>query len=97
MITPLPDDVILKPSACCGVREQETRFLIYNQVTDELHLLSTTGFYVYRLCDGLNSVGDLCRMLATAMVGKSTSVRAKLKDFLGQLVDRGILEMDDDA
>ncbi len=45
-------DIVLGHTAHCTVRPQESQHLIYNNKTDEMHLVSPTGAYIYELCDG---------------------------------------------
>lgn len=74
----------------CIVREQERGHLLYNPRTDELHLLQPTGYYIYRLCDGLRTVAEVAQELARATGG--TEVTGPTAHFLAALVERGLLE-----
>ena len=85
---------ILKQTSWCTVRPQEQQYVVYNTRTDELYLLPPTAFYVYQLCDGLNTVGDLEELVQGAFGAESDTVKAKLNKFLGGLIDRGIVELD---
>ncbi len=59
-INKLSLDSILIQSPYCIVREQESQFLIYNTHTDEMHLVAPLGNYIYQLCNGINSIDDIC-------------------------------------
>jgi hypothetical protein len=88
----LAGDTVLQPTPWCTVREQEERYLVYNPRTDELHLVPPTGFYVFSICDGLNTVDEIQFRLEQALAGDPAAVRQRLHAFLAGLVQRGILE-----
>src|SRR4051794_9969160 len=92
----LASDVVLQPTPWCTVREQEERYLVYNPRTDELHLVPPTGFYVFSLCDGLNTVAEIQARLEKALTGDSALLRPRLHSFLAALLERGILEVSDE-
>lgn len=78
-------DTVLCPTTWCVVREQFTEYLIYNSRTDELHLISPLGRYLYLLCDGLRTVAEI--------QGSLDPVRgARVFEFLAKLVSRGLVE-----
>jgi hypothetical protein len=92
----LPAPTLLTATKWCVVRKQKERYLIYNSHTDEMHLVPPIGYYVYRLCDGLNTLGDIRRLLANG-TGQDEAEVATLTDrFIHQLLDRGVLEASDD-
>ena len=93
----LANDVVLQPNPWCTVREQEERYLVYNPRTDELHLVPPTGFYVFSLCDGLNTVGEIQTRLEEVLAGDSGLLRQRLHAFLAGLIERGILEVADET
>lgn len=95
--TPIQDDVVLRQTQWCTVREQETEFLVYNRHTDELHLIPPSGILVYRLCDGIRSVGELTDLLAPAFGRRPKDFQNPLETFIRQLLERGILEVCDGA
>lgn len=80
---------VLCPTTWCVVREQRDEYLVYNSRTDELHLLSPLGRYLYVLCDGLRGVAEI-----QAMLGPDAA--AAVPGFLAKLVARGVLEVVDD-
>lgn len=92
MSTPISGDSVLHPTPWCSVREQEERYLVYNRRTDEMHLVPPTGFYVYRLCDGTRTVGDVEAELAAALDADPGDLHRRLEGFLAALLARGILE-----
>lgn len=92
----LASDTVLQPTPWCTVREQEERYLVYNPRTDELHLVPPTGYYVFSLCDGLNTVDEIQTRLGKAIAGDSTLLRQRLHAFLAGLIERGILEVSDE-
>ena len=89
----LPDSVLI-PSKACVVREQGEGWLFYNSRTDELHLVPPTGVVTYQLCDGLKTVGEINQILSECLGLNPETVQGRLYDFLGQLVSRGILEVE---
>jgi hypothetical protein len=78
-------DTVLCPTTWCVVREQREEFLVYNPRTDELHLISPFGHYLYRLCDGLRSVAEIQALLDPAR-------GSAVPDFLAMLAARGLVE-----
>ena len=90
----LTKDVVLRPSAVCTVRRQEEQYLFYNTVTDELYLMPPTGYYVFQLCDAVTTVGQLHERLTIAFPEPPEDVEGKLNEFLGSLLDRGLLELE---
>jgi coenzyme PQQ synthesis protein D (PqqD) len=97
MSADLASDVVLQPTPWCTVREQEDRYLVYNPRTDELHLVPPTGFYVFSLCDGLNTVDEIQTRLEKVLAGDSMQLRQRLHAFLACLIERGILELADET
>jgi coenzyme PQQ synthesis protein D (PqqD) len=93
----LAGNVILQPTPWCTIREQEERYLVYNSRTDELHLVPPTGFYVFSLCDGLNTVDEIQTRLEKVLAGDSAPLRPRLQAFLAGLLERGILEVADET
>jgi hypothetical protein len=91
------DSMVLVPTPWCVSREQEQAYLVYNPHTDEMHLIPPEAHYVYRLCDGLRSVGDICRSLVAAGDPEPVEFIATLRDFLAGLVERGVLEVENEG
>jgi hypothetical protein len=95
METPSPSvspESILLPTPWCVVREQEDGHLLYNPRTDELHLLPPTGFYAYRLCDGVRTVAEVTAKLAAATGSGVVEASRPVRELLAGLVARGLLE-----
>lgn len=90
----LSSDTVLQPSGLCVARPQKDSYLFYHYRTDELHLVPPVGYYVYRLCDGLRSVGEIERLLTNG-AGSGGDAAAAVRDFLEQLLVREILEVVD--
>jgi Coenzyme PQQ synthesis protein D (PqqD) len=86
---------VLSATGWCVLRKQKERYLVYNSHTDELHLIPPTGYCVYQMCDGLNTVGDIRRLLAEATGQDEADLQTLTDSFLCQLLDRGILEASD--
>ena len=91
----LTRDAVPQQTGTCVVRQQKEGYLFYNSRTDELHLVPTTGFLVYQLCDGLRTAGEIGQWLADAIPGNGQATSEALEQFLGALVARGILELTD--
>lgn len=81
----------------CVIRRQKEGYLFYNSRTDELHLMPSTGFLVYQLCDGLRTTSEIEQWLAEAIPSNRQAIREPVQQFLEALVARGILEMTDDT
>lgn len=93
----LNDATVLWPSPWCVIRAQEEQYLIYNRKSDELHLIPQTGYYAFQLCDGFNSIADVERLLANELNVNRIELKRVLYDFLGKLVERGVLNMEFDG
>jgi hypothetical protein len=94
---PLTRDAIPQSTGACVIRQQKEGFLFYNSRTDELHLVPTTGFLVYQLCDGLHTAGEIEQWLAEAIPGSREAASEALEQFFRAMVARGILEMIDET
>jgi radical SAM protein with 4Fe4S-binding SPASM domain len=90
-------DTVLQPTSWCVVRPQKDQHLVYNSRTDEMHLVPRTGYLVYRLCDGLRSVGEIEGSVADALDDEGHVIHEVLTAFLGKMLARGILEVADDV
>lgn len=82
---------VLVHSPYCTVREQEEQDLFYSTRTDEMHLISKSGRYVYELCDGLATIGDIENALYCALGADRATLQKRLMEFLEALVERGLL------
>jgi hypothetical protein len=91
MSSGLREDMVLMPTAWCVVRRQEQEVLIYNTRTDELHLIPPTGFYVYLLFDGKQTLGEVEVQAQEISTSDPEKVACRLRAFVDQLVERGIL------
>ena len=78
----------------CVVRPQEHSYLVYNQRTDELHLLPPEAYLVYGFCDGLNTAADIEDYICSLTEHSREEVRARLYELLDKLVVRGLLEVE---
>jgi hypothetical protein len=58
-----------------------------------MHLVAPTGMMVYRMCDGLRTVGEIEQAFIEALPDDPTTVRTSVRDFLDKLVARGIVEV----
>ena len=76
---------VLVPTSWCVVREQRDEYLVYNSRTDELHLISPMGRYLYMLCDGLRTVAEIQALVQPA-------AGAAVSEFLAKLAARGLVE-----
>lgn len=88
----LPLDLVLLPSKRCTVRRQENQYLIYNQKTDELHLLPDDAYRVFALCDGHRPLSSILSAVSAASGESLDSVRAPLERFLHDLIKRDLLK-----
>ncbi len=91
----ISDNTVLQRSLHCVVREQEGQYLIYNNVSDELHLISPTGFFLFQICDGSTTVANIEILLALQLGEEALSGNLKppVHLFLNKLLERGILEV----
>lgn len=94
MDTTLTEETVLNMTSWCVIRKQKEQYLVYNSRTDEMHLITPTGYCVFQLCDGLNTVGEIQRLMTEAIGEDEESVRTCTEDFLSGLIVRGILEVD---
>ncbi|HET7541447.1 MAG TPA: PqqD family protein [Polyangiaceae bacterium] len=87
MSMPFESSTTFEHSPDCVVRPQEDGFLIYNSRTDELHLVSRLGHYIYELCDGTRDVATI-----EAAFGSATDGTPSVLGFIQLLASRGILK-----
>jgi len=87
----LSPTTVLVHTAHCTVRAQRDQHLVYNSRSDELHLIPPIGIYVYELCDGLATIGDMEDALTRATGRQPGEVRHDLTRYLSMLIARGIL------
>ncbi|MDD3448070.1 MAG: PqqD family peptide modification chaperone [Gammaproteobacteria bacterium] len=87
----MTQDSVLTHTRECTVREQEEQYLVYNAATDELHLIPPAGRYLYELCDGLATVGEIAAAVAGIAEARTGEAEGSVVAFLQQLVDRGVL------
>lgn len=92
MVHELKNHTLLSPTSFCTVRNQDDYYLFYNCRTDELHLLSSTGLYVYQLCDGATTLGDIEERMSKMLQVDREILRPRLHNFVEQLLSRRILE-----
>lgn len=88
---PISAEVIFHRNPRCTAREQESHYLIYNSTTDELHLISYTGYLIYSLCDGERSFEEIYNLLTLRFMEDPAFVRERISNFLSMLLERGIL------
>lgn len=86
------DTTIYRPATRCVVRRQEEQYLIYNTETDELHLLSPIGFYLYSLCDGSSPLNELQEIFSAIVRHETDALKIPVAEFLHQILARGIIE-----
>lgn len=89
----LSPKAVLAHTPHCTIREQEEQYLFYNTITDEMHLIPPTGTYVYELCDGIASIEIIEKIIVAVLKNERSNIHKKLKAFLKNLVERGILEI----
>jgi Coenzyme PQQ synthesis protein D (PqqD) len=92
MVTSSGDERVFKQTRWSSARRQEDAVLLYNAHTDELHLIPHDAFYVFQLCDGIHTVGEIADMVGEGTKAEPAEVREHLTVFLNGLVDRGVLE-----
>jgi len=85
-------DRIYSPATRCVVRRQEEQYLIYNTETDELHLLSPIGFYLYSLCDGSSPLNELQEIFSAIARHETDALEIPVAEFFNRLSARGIVE-----
>jgi hypothetical protein len=90
-------NTFLQATPWCTIRPQKEGYVVYNARTDELHLISESGFRVYQQCDGLHTVGEIAREWIRDDGKQVPSADGNLQTFIEQLLARGILEISYDA
>lgn len=75
----------------CVVRRQEEQYLVYNSLTDELHLLSPIGFYLYSLCDGSSPLNEVQAIFESVTRSESGNSHSHVAEFLEKLEARGLI------
>jgi hypothetical protein len=92
--TTLSLNLVLVQTERCTVRCQENQYLVYNQDTDELHLLPDAAYSVYAMCDGSRSFGRILSAVSNASEESLHRVHAPLEIFLCSLIERGLIKKD---
>ncbi len=87
----LSKELVLAQSDSCTVRRQENQYLLYNQKTDELHLLPNAAYFVYNMFDGKRSFGFILSAVLKASYDPEPEVHIMLGDFVLGLIKRGLL------
>jgi hypothetical protein len=90
-------DMIPQPAGCCVIRRQKDGYLFYNSETDELHIVPSIGYFIYQLCDGLRTVGEIEQWIEEAIPHQRDLARDAVGRFLDALIARGVLEASHDA
>ena len=85
-------ETVLIRTPYCTVREQAEQHLIYNTKTDEMYLVPNLGVYLYELCDGVATIGDIENVFFHVLNGDRSVLRTQLMGFFEKLVERGILK-----
>ncbi len=88
--------VILKQTSWCISRKEEVSYFIYNSKSDEMHLIPPTGYYIYQLCDGLRSISEIIEIFESSMNNNKEVISTKVCEFLKELIEREILEFEND-
>lgn len=91
------DCTFLQPTSWCTIRPQKEGYVFYNACTDELHLISDSGYSLYQWCDGLHSIGEIIQKCIRDNATLQPSADRKLQAFFEQLLARNILEISHDV
>jgi coenzyme PQQ synthesis protein D (PqqD) len=79
-------------------RAFDAETLLLNLQTGQYHGLNSTGSRTLELvAEGDNSVREAIWRLAEEYAAAADEIEADLLDFLADLVERGLIELDDDA
>ena len=94
-INKLSPESILTQSPYCTVREQELQYLIYNTHSDEMHLISPVGHYIYQLCNGINSVEEISGRFSSSAENNSNlnSEHDPVVQYLKHIFQRGLVQI----
>lgn len=92
----LESETVLRVAASCVVRSQIDQVLMYNRLTDEMHLIPHGGYRAVELCDGFTSIGEIEGHLAAATTIGLEHIRDRLRAFFAALIERGLLDFADD-
>ncbi|MBI3448528.1 MAG: PqqD family protein [Acidobacteria bacterium] len=69
--------------------------LVYDREGALVHILNATALFTWKLCDGSRSVGVLTDSVCAAFAGATEDdVRRDLQGLVGQLAERGLLEVE---
>ena len=74
-----------------AIVRREPGFFVYNLLTQNTAKISPSGFATLLLCDGHRTVLGLAEMVTTQVARDGEEVQAKVRDFIGDMVDRGFL------
>ena len=92
----LNENTVLTATDWCVVRPQKGHYVVYNSRSDELHLMSESAYCVFQLCEGLNTAGEIRRLVTEATGDDETKVETRVDTFLRGLITRGLVEVDHD-
>lgn len=74
------------------VKEMEDELLVYHPETGELHNLNGTAAFIWSLCDGTWSLGDLAREIHREATGQDLDrVEDDVLSAAREMADKGLL------
>ena len=74
------------------VRDSENEAVVLDKQRDLVHQLNPTAAFIWELCDGDHSVGEISEALAEAFEVDSETARRDVESTVDQLADLGLVE-----
>jgi hypothetical protein len=84
-----------RPCACAAVSVHplEEELILYDERTGEAHLLNHTGAFIWRLCDGSRTVGQVARQAASAFGIPHRRALADVRELVAMLSDANLIHV----
>ncbi|HEU5329340.1 MAG TPA: PqqD family protein [Thermomicrobiales bacterium] len=84
-----------RPCACAAVSAHplDDELILYDERTGEAHLLNHTGAFIWRLCDGSRTIGQVARQAATAFGIPHRRALADVRELVALLSDADLIHV----
>jgi hypothetical protein len=82
-----------RPRVCAAVSAHplDDELILYDERTGEAHLLNYTGAFVWRLCDGSRTVGQVARLAAANFGIPHRQALADVRELVAMLNDANLI------
>lgn len=87
------DDVPIKTPGAQVFPQDDGALLLLHPVTAQLSVTNECGLHIWRLVDGVRSVGGIAEEIRRLFDGVPSSETSEVESFIMALVERGFVEM----